>query len=265
MPASAIPREYCIQHASCREFLAVKRETAMAVTVSILFHIAVAVILYMFASDALAPVISERPRIIHVTWVDATRFSDKNSLAVHSETVKPPAAAVQQISNSHKEQPLPEKQTILSMQEEKKTTLLLNNIDQGPAPGAAEQKSAATQTGRDSMQIVTLAHGLKTHGADNAAANISMAKPRYRENAPPPYPLPARIRGYEGVVLISAEILTEGRAGNLKIKSSSGYSILDQSALEAVKAWKFDPARKMGKPVSAWVDIPVRYVLKTSR
>ncbi|MGV8057527.1 MAG: TonB family protein [Smithellaceae bacterium] len=263
--ASAIQREDYIQRGSCGEFPAFQRVTVRALTGSVIFHVAVAVVLYMFSSYALVPAISERPQTIHVTLVDASRFSGKNSLAVHSEKAYSRATEIQQVPNLQKEQPLPEKRTILSVHEEKKKTPVLNNTGHRyPAPGLAGQKSTATQTSRDSKNIVTLEHGLKTDGADNTATNTSKAKPRYRENAPPQYPLSARLREYEGVALIAAEILADGKIGNLKIKSSSGYSILDQSAVEAIKKWKFDPAREMGKPVSAWVEIPVRFVLKSN-
>ena len=263
MPALAIEREEAASDESGGALHAVKREKAAAVVLSLLFHLAVAMAVYLAAANAMAPVIVEPPRVLHVTWVDDVHFFHKAGLAVHTEATPSPAAAAQPIVNVHREPPLPEK--IVSREQEKKTTFLLNPADPRPEIGAAGQKTVQAQTGRDSMQVVALTRGPKTHGADSTTDDISIAKPRYRENAPPPYPLSARIRGYEGVVLISAEILTEGRAGNLKIKSSSGYAILDQSALEAVKAWKFDPARRMGKPVSAWVDIPVRYVLKNSR
>jgi protein TonB len=63
-------------------------------------------------------------------------------------------------------------------------------------------------------------------------------------------------------VILSVEIFTDGSVGSLKIKKSSGYTVLDKSALEAVKTWKFEPGRKIGKPVIMWVDVPVKFVLK---
>jgi TonB family protein len=90
----------------------------------------------------------------------------------------------------------------------------------------------------------------------------SIAMPRYRENIHPVYPWIARLRGYEGVVLLSAEIFTDGKVGSLKIKRSSGYALLDRSALEAVKTWKFEPARRMGRLIPMWVDVPVKFVLR---
>ena len=64
------------------------------------------------------------------------------------------------------------------------------------------------------------------------------------------------------MVLLAAEVAADGRVENLTIKKSSGYASLDRSALEAVKRWKFDPGRRMGKPVAMWVDVPVKFVLK---
>ncbi len=98
-------------------------------------------------------------------------------------------------------------------------------------------------------------------GADEAALTKANAYPLYRENVPPVYPEMARIRGYEGVVLVYAEILPDGRVGNMKIRKSSGYAILDKSAVEAVKPWKFEPAKKSGKPLTVWVELPIKFVL----
>ena len=81
---------------------------------------------------------------------------------------------------------------------------------------------------------------------DTSDLNTVIAYPLYKENSPPAYPEIARVRGYEGIVLVFAEILPDGRVGNMKIRKSSGYAILDQSAIEAVKPWKFEPAKKSG-------------------
>lgn len=85
--------------------------------------------------------------------------------------------------------------------------------------------------------------------------------PEYRHNAPPTYPMIARKRGHQGVVLISAKIETDGSVKTIQVKQSSGYQLLDNSALQAVSKWKFVPGRKMGTPVPMWVDIPIRFSL----
>jgi protein TonB len=92
----------------------------------------------------------------------------------------------------------------------------------------------------------------------------SGATPRYGSNPLPVYPSLARKMGHEGVVLLAAEILSDGRVGQLVVKKSSGFPTLDQSALNAVKRWKFIPAKWMGKAVSAWVDVPVKFRLSES-
>jgi protein TonB len=87
------------------------------------------------------------------------------------------------------------------------------------------------------------------------------ANPLYLENAPPVYPAMAKLRGYEGIVLVSAEVLPDGRVGSAAISKSSGYTILDQSAIEAVKHWKFEPAKKAGKPFAVRVKLPIKFIL----
>ena len=101
--------------------------------------------------------------------------------------------------------------------------------------------------------------------AGDRMASAFTAYPVYGENMPPVYPEIARIRGYEGVVLIAAEILSNGRVGEARISKSSGYSILDQAALEAIKPWRFEPAKKSGRPFTMWVEVPVKFVLKNKK
>jgi protein TonB len=88
------------------------------------------------------------------------------------------------------------------------------------------------------------------------------SKPRYLHAARPAYPLLARMRGYEGMVLLAVEVLADGRAGEIRLKRSSGYAMLDQSALDAVRTWRFEPARKKDMPLAMTVDIPIRFSLK---
>ena len=106
-------------------------------------------------------------------------------------------------------------------------------------------------------------------GAVKSASSLggriaSGAIPQYGSNPLPVYPSLARKMGHEGVVLLAAEIRSDGRVGQLVVKKSSGFPTLDQSALDAVRRWKFIPAKWMGKAVSAWVDVPVKFRLSES-
>ncbi len=83
----------------------------------------------------------------------------------------------------------------------------------------------------------------------------------YSQNTPPPYPRLARRLGYEGVVLIDVQVGCSGRCLSAEISKSSGHSVLDKAALEAVKNWKFNPARKAGTPVIGCLRIPIRFSL----
>jgi periplasmic protein TonB len=83
----------------------------------------------------------------------------------------------------------------------------------------------------------------------------------YLNNPRPPYPTTARQMGYQGIVLLNVEVLAEGRAGEVLIKTSSGYAILDKAALQTVKTWRFSPARRFGEAITMWFLVPVRFTL----
>jgi len=97
--------------------------------------------------------------------------------------------------------------------------------------------------------------------ADEQEGVVS-ARPRYEENPPPPYPRVARRRGYEGGTLLRVEVLETGNVGGIEIATSSGFDVLDEAAVRAVKDWHFVPATKNGKRVRQWVVVPIRFSLK---
>jgi protein TonB len=81
-------------------------------------------------------------------------------------------------------------------------------------------------------------------------------------NPKPLYPEVARRRGYEGTVRLKVEVLASGRVGRIWVKESSGYEILDRSALKTIEDWRFIPARFGGIPVKSTVIVPVTFELK---
>lgn len=97
------------------------------------------------------------------------------------------------------------------------------------------------------------------------AYNLSEgARPNYGINPKPPYPKSARRRGYEGTVLLRVLVLEDGKVGEIELAGPSGYSVLDESALKAVKEWVFIPGKKGGKEISSWVEVPIKFQLDSS-
>jgi periplasmic protein TonB len=87
-------------------------------------------------------------------------------------------------------------------------------------------------------------------------------KAAYLNNPPPAYPMVARRNGLQGRVVLHVEVLANGTCGKINIKSSSGYAMLDNAALNTVKTWRFTPARQGGLAVDKWFMIPVQFSLK---
>jgi len=85
--------------------------------------------------------------------------------------------------------------------------------------------------------------------------------PAYAFNPKPEYPPTARRDGQEGKTLLLVEVLPNGRTGRVKIEKSSGYKILDEAAVEAVKKWRFTPAKRGRSPVTTWARVPIDFSL----
>jgi periplasmic protein TonB len=83
----------------------------------------------------------------------------------------------------------------------------------------------------------------------------------YLSNPAPAYPIAARRRGQEGVVLVEALVSESGLPKEVRLGKSSGAALLDEAAIQAVKGWKFTPARQGERAVAAWVAIPIRFKL----
>jgi protein TonB len=66
-------------------------------------------------------------------------------------------------------------------------------------------------------------------------------------------------------VLLRVLVDEQGRTKQVEINSSSGNEALDRSAAEAVKRWRFSPARYGNAPTASWVKIPVDFRLKEVR
>jgi len=78
---------------------------------------------------------------------------------------------------------------------------------------------------------------------------------------PPVYPPRCLRMGIEGRVRVRVLVGENGKVQEVTLDRSSGESALDESALEAVRTWRFEPARRNGVPVRAWAIVPVEFKL----
>lgn len=99
-------------------------------------------------------------------------------------------------------------------------------------------------------------------GAEKTTVIPLIKQANILKQTPPNYPPRARRMGQQGTVLLHALVGRDGHTQDLKVVSSSGYQSLDNSAISAVKNWTFASASKNGRPMKAWVEVPVQFVLR---
>jgi protein TonB len=86
----------------------------------------------------------------------------------------------------------------------------------------------------------------------------------YLNNPPPVYPLAARRRGHEGTVIVRVEIGSDGGCRQAALKQGSGHALLDRAAVDAVRKWRFVPAKRGDTALTAWVEVPITFKLEDS-
>jgi TonB family protein len=76
----------------------------------------------------------------------------------------------------------------------------------------------------------------------------------------PEYSEEARKAKYQGTVVLWMIVGPDGRPRDIRVARSVGMG-LDEKALEAVRTWRFEPARKDGRPVAVQINVEVSFRL----
>ncbi len=101
-----------------------------------------------------------------------------------------------------------------------------------------------------------------TGGGSAESPVIRQARPLYRQNPPPKYPRTARRSRRQGTVILEVLVRRDGRVGELKVSTSSGFTILDRAALKSVRNWLFEPGKRGNEKVEMWVKVPIKFQLQ---
>jgi protein TonB len=88
------------------------------------------------------------------------------------------------------------------------------------------------------------------------------SQPRLASRVSPTYPFRAKRRGVEGKVVVRFLVDKQGRVSQSTVVRADPEGVFEQSALKAVRQWRFQPGTKDGRPVATWVQVPIRFELK---
>jgi len=97
--------------------------------------------------------------------------------------------------------------------------------------------------------------------ATSAAISHPAYHAAYLSTPAPRYPEAARRSGEQGTVTLRVRVARDGAASQVTVEKSSGSPHLDAAALEAVKAWRFTPARRGADAVDSWMLVPIVFRL----
>lgn len=77
----------------------------------------------------------------------------------------------------------------------------------------------------------------------------------------PTYPAQSRRANEEGAVRLRVLVDAKGRPSDIQLAQGSGFSRLDNAAIEAVRRWRFQAANNGSGAVSAWTQVSITFKL----
>ena len=105
-----------------------------------------------------------------------------------------------------------------------------------------------------------------------AAASVSAAPPSTVQGGdlgaqmiagkPPRYPVESRRKREQGTVLLALTLAPDGSVDTIAVARSSGFSRLDNAALDAVRRWRWKPMVQQGQPVRVKGVVEIPFVLQ---
>ncbi len=145
----------------------------------------------------------------------------------------------------------------------KPTTPVTPQVQPSPLVTQAAPSEAAptVPTAAPTPAAAPAAAGNQRPTTSTSAVVLPSSDADYLNNPAPAYPRMSRRMGEQGTVVLRVFINTEGRAEKAEIRTSSGYSRLDEAGLDTVKRWRYVPGKRAGVPEAMWFNVPIRFVL----
>ena len=131
---------------------------------------------------------------------------------------------------------------------------------QGPGSGGGAGAGQGTGMGEGDGSGIGPGSGGGTGGGPYRPGS-GITPPDLLREVKPEYSQDARRRGIEGDVVLEIVVRRDGSVGDVKILRGLGAG-LDQRAVDAVRQWRFSPARRYGTPVDVVVEVALEFKLR---
>jgi protein TonB len=109
--------------------------------------------------------------------------------------------------------------------------------------------------------------GGRAEGVDAAEAPVrftqggAISEPQVKEKVPPSYPEQARKERIQGTVVLDAVVEADGTIGTIEVVRSD-HELLSEAAVEAVRHWRYEPARdEDGRAVAVIYSVTINFRL----
>jgi TonB family protein len=130
----------------------------------------------------------------------------------------------------------------------------------GPGTGGGVGTGQGTGIGEGNGSGIGPGSGGGTGGGPYRPGS-GIAAPSLLREVKPDYTEAARRASIEGDVVLEIVVRRDGAVGDIKVMQGLGAG-LDERAVEAVRQWRFAPARRFGTPVDVIVEVAVEFRLR---
>ncbi|MEN3336920.1 MAG: periplasmic protein TonB [Acidobacteriota bacterium] len=130
----------------------------------------------------------------------------------------------------------------------------------GAGSGGGAGTGAGTGMGQGDGSGIGAGSGGGTGGGPYRPGS-GITPPAVQREVKPDYTDEARRRGVSGDVVLEIIVRKDGTVGDVKVLQGLGAG-LNQRAIEAVRQWRFTPARRFGTPVDVVVEVAVEFKLR---
>jgi protein TonB len=183
--------------------------------------------------------------------------ADSSAAAPRSETAAEALNATQPARADNAAQPAPSRRNLsfgkLAAPIDKRPAIASPNE---PPPGLLMQASATPEN----MLGTNVLAGTALAPPSPVRAGGQLQEPTLISSSAPIYPSLARATKVEGVVVLDVLVDATGKVADVKV--ISGPASLRQAAIDAMRQWKYQPARLNGQPIAIHTNVNINFSLR---